>query len=89
MKSIIFIILLVGFTFNSFGQSNKFSVGIEYAPSFSSVTVTHPGFYQHQEFLLGHNAFFKAGYGVRRNLQLTLGIGYLNTKQFDRFFFSI
>jgi hypothetical protein len=81
MKNLLLFLSLILLVQNVTAQTNRFTIGIEYCPSFSNVTSPRP--YSDEGFRVSHNAFIKADFEVKTNLQLTLGAGILNTRQFQ------
>ncbi|MFZ1678471.1 MAG: hypothetical protein WAT91_14420 [Saprospiraceae bacterium] len=63
-------------------QQKKFSIGLEYSPNFSNTTQE---FYNgdNEGFKLTHNAFIKIGYGLNQQIELTSGVGFMNTREFS------
>lgn len=86
--SLCIILLLSGLYARTFAQDKKFSVGLEYSPNITDVT--NEFFYNDagSSFYLGHNAFIKGDYRLNKHFSLTLGIGYLNTKQGGNLFLN-
>ena len=86
MKNLLFSLSIILLIQVVAAQTNKFSIGIEYCPSFSNVTSPRP--YSDEGFRVSHNAFIKTDFEVKTNLQLTLGAGILNTRQFQSLDFA-
>lgn len=78
--TLIAIVMTLGFISLS-GQEKKFTFGFEYSPSFSNVTTTHPVL--DGGFRIGHNIFLKGSLKVRKDLEVTMGVGFLNTREND------
>ncbi|HZV70395.1 MAG TPA: hypothetical protein VFG10_12655 [Saprospiraceae bacterium] len=83
MKNLFIPVLLLIATLHLSGQQKKFSFGLEYAPGFSNNTLEFRDG-ENAGFRLTHNAFIKIGYGLNRQLELTSGIGFMNTRTFER-----
>ncbi len=63
-------------------QQKKFSVGLEYSPTFTNTTQEFWDI-ENEGFKLTHSAFIKIGYGLNQQLALTSGIGFMNTREFS------
>jgi len=88
MKSSIFIILLTVFAIQLSGQK-KFSVGFELSMGISEATGTRFGLPKNEGFQIGRNAFLRGGCRIRKNMDLTLGLGYLVAREHELSFFGI
>jgi hypothetical protein len=85
MKSSLLIILLAVISFQLSGQ-RKLSASFEISTGVSEVR--NPEFQlftgEIRGLQLGGSLFLRSGYILRKNLELTLGIGYLFTREFSR-----
>jgi hypothetical protein len=67
-----------------FGQLNNLTFDIEYSANFSKVSDPDiPYQKDYNDLKLGHNIFAKAGFGIAKHLNLTFGVGYLNTSKYE------
>jgi len=83
MKNLLIPALLLIATLQLSGQQKKFSFGFEYSPVFSNNTSEFQDG-ENAGFRLTQNAFIKIGYGLNQQLELTSGIGFMNTRTFER-----
>ena len=66
------------------GQMNKFNIGLEYSPNFTSVSQPYgsPLADSDGAFRFANNLFLKGGYKLMNNLYATGAIGLLGTREF-------
>jgi hypothetical protein len=84
------IIVLAFLAIHSFAQTSKFQFGIEYAPSFTSVTNQYHSLDPYNTgFWPVHNVFLRAGYALSSKFELTSGLGFLTSREFDYIEFDI
>ncbi len=67
------------------GQMDKFTVGLEYSPNFTSVTQPYGSQSGNSDgaFRFANNLFLKGGYKLTNNLYATGAIGLLGTRDFE------
>ena len=66
------------------GQMNKFNIGLEYSPNFTSVSQPYGSRLADSDgaFRFANNLFLKGGYKLMNNLYATGAIGLLGTREF-------
>lgn len=67
--------LLLSLSQTAFSQENKFGFTLEYVPSFSRL-INVEGI---KKFKNSHNATFRISYSAKEEIDLTVGLGFLNT----------
>ena len=82
MKSTLLAFFCLAISSQIFGQSGKFTVGMEYSPNYTNNTNPGRSFENGTGSRLAHNVFVKGGYRVVKDLYATASVGYLNTSEF-------
>jgi hypothetical protein len=87
MKSTLFVLTFFFYSIRLFSQLDKFDIGIEYSLGFSKVADGFNSF-SNTGFHGAGNVFFKFDYPLSNKLDLTIGAGYLVTKEHQRLLFN-
>lgn len=89
MKPIILLSLLLAAPIILDAQMGRFNIGLEYSYAFSRVTEPrfHP--FNTRGFYPSGNIFIKGDYTIMKNMDITLGAGYLVTKEMDKLPFGL
>ncbi len=80
-----FFVLLILLATSMNAQKNKFGARLEITPSFTTVSGEHNIYIDPVHYYQSGNIFAKGLYGLGDHVDLTTGIGYLNTKQYQVF----
>ncbi len=87
MKSNFLLLLLICSTVQLLGQ-RKFSASLELSAGISESTQPGFSFIPNEGVQSGRNAFLKGGYNATSNLEITLGLGYMNINAVEYAFFA-
>ena len=73
------LILLLSITQHLLSQGNKFNLTVEYSPNLSRLTNE----IVKEKSKLSHNALLRIGYNTNGKITPTIGLGFLNTGEFE------
>ena len=73
------LILLLSITQTLLSQENKFNLSVEYSPNYSRLSNE----VVNEKFKLSHNALLRIRYNTNGKIKPTIGLGFLNTGEFE------